>query len=147
MFGLTAAPALLFFIGMFSFRKARAGWRKMESQISARSILKKIGGENYANAATAEIQSTLASEEIQRVRFADLLEPKMRKVIVLGVVLAVFQQWCGINVIFNYAEEIFRAAGYDISTRAQEHRLDRLGESGLHLCRAGRSWIAAGGAR
>jgi len=32
------------------------------------------------------------------------------------VTLAVFQQWCGINVIFNYAEEIFRAAGYDIST-------------------------------
>ena len=35
--------------------------------------------------------------------------------LLLGVVLAVFQQWCGINVIFNYAEEIFRAAGYDIS--------------------------------
>lgn len=34
----------------------------------------------------------------------------------LGIVLAVFQQWCGINVIFNYAEEIFRAAGYDISS-------------------------------
>ena len=32
------------------------------------------------------------------------------------MVLAVFQQWCGINVIFNYAEEIFRAAGYDISS-------------------------------
>ncbi len=40
----------------------------------------------------------------------------MCKVIVLGVMLAVFQQWCGINVIFNYAEEIFHAAGYDIST-------------------------------
>ena len=39
----------------------------------------------------------------------------MRKVLLLGVVLAVFQQWCGINVIFNYAEEIFNAAGYDIS--------------------------------
>ena len=26
------------------------------------------------------------------------------------------QQWCGINGIFNYAEEIFRAAGYDISS-------------------------------
>ena len=36
--------------------------------------------------------------------------------LVLGVGLAVFQQWCGINVIFNYAEEIFRAAGYDISS-------------------------------
>jgi SP family sugar porter-like MFS transporter len=34
---------------------------------------------------------------------------------ILGLVLAVFQQWCGINVIFNYAEEIFREAGYDIS--------------------------------
>ena len=33
----------------------------------------------------------------------------------LGVVLAVFQQWCGINVIFNYAEEIFAAAGYGVS--------------------------------
>ena len=26
-----------------------------------------------------------------------------------------FQQWCGINVIFNYAEEIFAAAGYGVS--------------------------------
>jgi MFS family permease len=33
----------------------------------------------------------------------------------IGLVLAVFQQWCGINVIFNYAQEIFAAAGYDIS--------------------------------
>jgi MFS family permease len=35
--------------------------------------------------------------------------------LILGIILAVFQQWCGINVVFNYAEEIFRAAGYDIS--------------------------------
>jgi MFS family permease len=39
----------------------------------------------------------------------------MARVLVLGVVLAVFQQWCGINVIFNYAEEIFHDAGYDIA--------------------------------
>jgi sugar porter (SP) family MFS transporter len=116
MFGLTAAPALLFFIGMFLVPESPRWLAKNGKSNLAHNILKKIGGENYADAATAEIQSTLASEEIQRVRFADLLEPKMRKVIVLGVVLAVFQQWCGINVIFNYAEEIFRAAGYDIST-------------------------------
>jgi len=36
-------------------------------------------------------------------------------VLVLGVFLAAFQQWCGINVVFNYAEEIFKAAGYDVS--------------------------------
>ena len=36
-------------------------------------------------------------------------------ILALGVFLAAFQQWCGINVVFNYAEEIFKAAGYDVS--------------------------------
>ena len=31
------------------------------------------------------------------------------------MVLAFFQQWCGINVVFNYAEEIFSAAGFGVS--------------------------------
>ena len=115
MFGLTAAPALLFFIGMFLVPESPRWLAKNGKPQLARKILGKIGGQAYADAAVAEIQSTLSSEEIQRVRFADLLEPKMFKVITLGVVLAVFQQWCGINVIFNYAEEIFHNAGYDIS--------------------------------
>jgi sugar porter (SP) family MFS transporter len=116
MFGLTAAPSLLFFIGMFFVPESPRWLAKNGKPENAKSILKKIGGENYGAAAMTEINSTLAGEEIQRVRFADLLDPKMAKVLVLGVVLAVFQQWCGINVIFNYAEEIFKAAGYDISS-------------------------------
>jgi SP family sugar porter-like MFS transporter len=39
----------------------------------------------------------------------------MLRVLGLGVFLAVLQQWCGINVIFNYAEEVFSAAGYQVS--------------------------------
>lgn len=35
--------------------------------------------------------------------------------LILGVVIAVFQQWCGTNVIFNYAQEIFANAGYDLT--------------------------------
>jgi len=116
MFGLTALPSVLFFLGMFLVPESPRWLAKNGHAERAHEILKKIGGENYAQAAVSEINSTLAKEEIQRVRFADLLEPKLRKVLVLGVVLAVFQQWCGINTIFNYAEEIFRAAGYDIST-------------------------------
>ena len=38
----------------------------------------------------------------------------LRKVLLLGLVIAVFQQWCGTNVIFNYAQEIFTGAGYDV---------------------------------
>ena len=115
MFGLTAAPSLLFFFGMLLVPESPRWLAKNGKPDRARGILTKIGGEPYASAAVADIKSTLASEEVQRVRFSDLLEPRMRKVLVLGIVLAVFQQWCGINVIFNYAEEIFRAAGYDIS--------------------------------
>jgi MFS transporter, SP family, xylose:H+ symportor len=37
------------------------------------------------------------------------------KLLVIGIVLAVLQQWSGINVIFNYAEEIYRGAGYGVS--------------------------------
>ena len=41
-------------------------------------------------------------------------EAPYRKVLLLGLVIAVFQQWCGTNVIFNYAQEIFTGAGYDV---------------------------------
>jgi sugar porter (SP) family MFS transporter len=116
MFGLTAAPSVLFLLGMFFVPESPRWLAKYGHSERAREVLKRVGGDAYADAATAEIQSTLASEEIQHVRFADLLEPKLGKVLLLGVVLAVFQQWCGINSIFNYAEEIFRTAGYDIST-------------------------------
>jgi len=116
MFGLTAAPSLLFLCGMLLVPESPRWLAKIGLSQEARKILSRIGCETYANATIVDIQSTLASEEVQHVRFSDLLEPKMRKALILGVVLAVFQQWCGINVIFNYAEEIFRAAGYDIST-------------------------------
>ena len=81
----------------------------------AEAILARVGGDAYAKAEVADVKQTLASEEIAHVRFSDLLEPKLRKVIALGVFLAVFQQWCGINVIFNYAQEVFSQAGYGVT--------------------------------
>ncbi|MBI5380309.1 MAG: sugar porter family MFS transporter [Opitutae bacterium] len=115
MFGLTAVPSLLFFLGMFLVPESPRWLAKNGRPEQARAVLAKIGGQNYANAAVTEIEATLVNEDA-KVNFRELLDPKLRKVLVLGVTLAVFQQWCGINVIFNYAEEIFRAAGYDIST-------------------------------
>lgn len=44
----------------------------------------------------------------------ELFQSKYSKVLVLGLVIAVFQQWCGTNVIFNYAQEIFVGAGFDV---------------------------------
>jgi sugar porter (SP) family MFS transporter len=115
MFALTAVPSVLFFVSMFLVPESPRWLAKNGMIEKGRAVLARIGGGAYADAALNEINSTLAAEEIHHVRFQDLLDPRMKKVLVLGIVLAVFQQWCGINVIFNYAEEIFRAAGYDIS--------------------------------
>jgi MFS transporter, SP family, xylose:H+ symportor len=114
MFGLTAVPAVLFFIGAIVVPESPrwlVGRRKPQQ---ARSVLAKIGGEHYASQALADIQQTLVNEA-EKVDFRELFRPGVQKVLWLGIILAVFQQWCGINVIFNYAEEIFSAAGYDIS--------------------------------
>ena len=115
MFALTAAPSLLFFVGMFFVPESPRWLVKNGRSDMARGILRRISGDDYARTEVEEVQKTLANEEIQHVHFQDLFDPRMRRALVIGVVLAVFQQWCGINVIFNYAEEIFHAAGYDIS--------------------------------
>ena len=44
----------------------------------------------------------------------ELLQRRYARVLLLGLVVAVFQQWCGTNVIFNYAQEIFVSAGYNV---------------------------------
>ena len=44
----------------------------------------------------------------------ELFKHKYGRMLLLGLVIAVFQQWCGTNVIFNYAQEIFTGAGYDV---------------------------------
>jgi sugar porter (SP) family MFS transporter len=115
MFALTAAPALLFFAGMFIIPESPRWLAKVGRASAARRVLEKLGGVRYAAAALGEIESTLVNE-IERVNFRELLDPSLRKVLLLGVGLAVFQQACGINVIFSYAEEIFKSAGYDISS-------------------------------
>jgi sugar porter (SP) family MFS transporter len=115
MFTAVTAPSLLFFFGMFFVPESPRWLIKNGATDAAKRVLAKIGGETYAAAEVADVQETLSAGEIQHVRFRDLLEPKVKKIVLIGCALAVLQQWCGINVIFNYAEEIFKGAGYDIS--------------------------------
>jgi sugar porter (SP) family MFS transporter len=116
MFTAVAVPSLLFFVGSVLIPESPRWLVKNGLPDRARRVLAKIGGPAYADAEVQDIQSTISRGEIQRVRFQDLLEPKMTKILLVGVTLAVLQQWSGINVIFNYAEEIFREAGYGVSS-------------------------------
>lgn len=114
MFGAETVPAALFFLLMFFIPESPRWLIKYGQQGRAEKILARIGGPDYARRAVQDIQATLAGEEIGRVHYRDLLEPKLLKIVLLGMFLAVFQQWCGINSIFNYAQEIFSAAGYNV---------------------------------
>jgi sugar porter (SP) family MFS transporter len=113
MFWAGTVPSLLFFIFSFLIPESPRFLAKTGKWEPATAILEKIGGKEYALQEKNEIAKTLQGTE-SKVDWKALTSKKVRPILILGVVLAVFQQWCGINVIFNYAEEIFTSAGYSV---------------------------------
>ena len=114
MFGAETVPAGLFFLLAFFIPESPRWLVKKGRADRAGKILSALGGEDYARATLAEIQKTLEGGEA-KASFRTLLEPGILKILALGAFLALFQQWCGINVIFNYAQEVFAGAGYQVS--------------------------------
>ncbi|MFZ1933456.1 MAG: sugar porter family MFS transporter [Thermoguttaceae bacterium] len=114
MFGATAAPACLFFLLMFFVPESPRWLVKNGKSSQARRVLARVGGGDFADREVANIEGTLVGE-IEKVNFRDLLEPRMFKILAFGVILAVLQQWCGMNVIFYYATKIFQDAGWSVN--------------------------------
>ena len=114
MFAACAVPSVLFLVGSLFVPESPRWLTKAGAAARAERTLSRIGGADYAAAALAEIRATLVNED-KHVRLGELLERRVLVVLGLGIFLAVFQQWCGINVIFNYAGEIFKQAGYNIN--------------------------------
>lgn len=114
MFGAEAAPAVLFFILMFFVPESARWLMKKGRNEDAHRIFTKLGGKAYADVEVADVGSTLSADEIGVVRFSDLLESKVLRVVLLGIFLSFLQQWCGMNAVFYYASDIFKAAGYDL---------------------------------
>jgi MFS family permease len=81
----------------------------------ARRVLARIGGEAYAASAITDVEVALEAERASTGGWRALLAPRISRIVLVGVLLAVLQQWSGINTIFNYAEEIYRKAGYGLS--------------------------------
>lgn len=115
MFAAETIPALFFFTMMFLVPESPRWLIKKGNKYEALRILAKIGGTAYSEKEVEEIQKTL-SDKNPKLDFREHLNWRVLKFVGIGMCLATLQQWCGINMIFYYAENIFKAAGYNISS-------------------------------
>ena len=113
MFAACSVPSLLFFICSLFVPESPRWLAKAGLHDRAERMLARIGGAGYAAAELADIKATVVNED-KHVRLGELFERRVLMVLGFGIALAVLQQWCGINVIFNYAGEIFTQAGFNM---------------------------------
>lgn len=114
MFWAEAVPSVLFFALVFVIPESPRWLATKNSFGRANKVFEHIGGVEYAKQQISEIKNTLG-KVTQDVGYKMLFKGKLGRIVIIGVVIAAFQQWCGINVVFNYAQEIFSAAGYGVS--------------------------------
>ena len=125
MFTAVAVPSAIFFVSAF-FVPESPRWLATRMGKSGKEracrILTRIGGAVHADREMSEICASGAgsnhAETVARgggAGWTALWSPGVLPIVGMGVALAVLQQWSGINVIFNYAEEIYRNAGYGVN--------------------------------
>ncbi len=109
MLAVMAVPAFLLFVFLL-FVPESPRWLVEKNQIpSAMGILTRINGIAEANRELEEIKQTLNAS---KGRLSELLNKGMFKILIIGILLAVFQQVTGINVVMYYAPAIFKSAGF-----------------------------------
>ncbi|WP_316789789.1 sugar porter family MFS transporter [Pedobacter frigoris] len=109
MFGLGAVPSLLFVLGVAWLPESPRWLLKAGKENKALAVLEKIGGKDFSISSVDTMKATLKGS--QGVSYRAIFEKTVFPAVLVGIVLAVFQQFCGINVVFNYPSNIFASIG------------------------------------
>jgi MFS transporter, SP family, xylose:H+ symportor len=115
MFTAVSVPAIIFVVCLIWIPESPRWLASKGRSEKAFQVLTGIGGETYACTELGEINDSLANESERSTSWRGLLAPHLRYVLLIGIGLAILQQWSGINILFNYAEEVYKSAGYGVS--------------------------------
>jgi sugar porter (SP) family MFS transporter len=108
MFGLASIPAILLFIGMLTQAESPAWLVTHDREDDARRVLSRL---RHQGAVEDELAVMKEGARGQSVSARELLSPRLRGALTLGVLLAVFQQVTGINTVIYYAPTLLNDAG------------------------------------
>jgi SP family galactose:H+ symporter-like MFS transporter len=111
MLGVSAVPGVLLGLAMLPMKESPRWLMRQGREVEAVAAMSAIAPDTDVVVWTAETQAALAAEA-EQASWRELLSPALRKPLMIGVGLAVFQQITGINAIIYYADEIFGAAGF-----------------------------------
>jgi sugar porter (SP) family MFS transporter len=114
MLGLAVIPSLVLAFGMFFMPPSPRWLISKGSESKAIKVLKRIRGIENVDKEVNEIEQTLLLEN--EGKWSDLLEPKIRSALIIGIGLAAFQQLTGINTVIYYAPTILEFAGLQTAT-------------------------------
>jgi SP family sugar:H+ symporter-like MFS transporter len=111
MYLAQAVPAVVFLVALFFIPESPRYLvgRKREEQ--ALNVLARLFGSEEADRRVGEIRKTFAADH--RPSFRDVAAPGtlFRPIVWAGIMLATFQQFVGINIIFYYGETLWKLAG------------------------------------
>ncbi|KQT31436.1 MFS transporter [Sphingomonas sp. Leaf412] len=117
MYLMQALPAAVFLIALFFIPESPRFLVAKGRHDEAAGVLAKLFGATVAKAKLVEIQSSFSVDH--KPRLSDVLTPAggkgflgIRAIVWAGLLLAVFQQLVGINVIFYYGSTLWQLAGF-----------------------------------